>query len=158
MPFYTADICDAHSDTVRLFAPKFQNYGGAASCEGVIETITLDEDNTGLITLLKKEVDGHVAVVNVGGSYVAVVGENLMNLAAKNGWSGIIVNGYVRDIHATSQTPVALYALGTCPRKSTKKADAITHQTITLDGIEIHNGEYLYADLDGIIVMPKKVN
>jgi regulator of ribonuclease activity A len=31
MAFFTADICDAHSDKVSVLGPGYRNYGGAAT-------------------------------------------------------------------------------------------------------------------------------
>jgi len=107
--------------------------------------------------LLKTEGKGRVAVVDVNSKYFAVVGENLMKYALENNWAGIVINGYVRDIEQTSTIDVALYALGTCPRKSFK--ESIYQEDISLEfaGARINAGEYLYADLDGIITSKSKL-
>ena len=122
MEFYTADLCDELGDKVEVLEPILNSYGGENKFSGKIATIKLDEDNTSLIKLLKKDGNGRVCVVDVGAAYVAVVGENLMKLALKNNWSGIVVNGYVRDITFTQKIGVGLLAIGTCPKKSQKKS------------------------------------
>jgi len=38
-----------------------------------------------------------VVVVDAVQAYYAIVGENLMKFAHKNGYTGIIVNGFIRD-------------------------------------------------------------
>lgn len=157
-PLYTADICDTHTDTVSVLSPDYIAYGGAIRCMGMIATVRIDEDNGAIITLLKTPGEGRVLVVDVGGVYCAVVGENLMKLAAQNGWSGILVHGYVRDIHVTRTIDVGLWALGTCPRKSPKKAPGEGGITLTFGGVTFKTGHYLYADADGIIVMPEAVS
>lgn len=155
MSFATADICDEMGEAVQVLAPDQHSFGGASSCQGKICTIWLDEDNTGLITMLKEPGDGRVAVVDVGASYCAVVGENLMGFARDNGWAGIIINGYVRDTKATQKIPVGLWALGTCPQKSRKKADAQRDIHLEFGGVHFTPGSYLYADVDGIILLDK---
>jgi regulator of RNase E activity RraA len=50
-----------------------------------------------------------------------------MGYAYHNGWEGIIINGYVRDTHQTTQIPVGLWALGTYPFKSQKKQHILSH-------------------------------
>ncbi|RDJ92930.1 hypothetical protein B4Q13_25420, partial [Lacticaseibacillus rhamnosus] len=37
------------------------------------------------------------------------------------GWSGVIVNGCIRDSHAIDAMPIAVRALGTHPRKTVKR-------------------------------------
>jgi len=152
MKFYTADLCDEHKDNVQVLDNIFKSYGKNTKCFGEIVTLKLDEQNGALITLLKSEGRERVAVVDVDSKYFAVVGENLMKYALENNWAGIIINGYVRDIEQTSQIDVALYALGTCPRKSFK--ESIFQEDVDLEfaGAKINAGEYLYADLDGIII------
>jgi len=58
MNFDTADLCDAHSDNVKVLAPNFISFGGIEKCAGEIVTIKLDEDNSGLIELLKQNGKG----------------------------------------------------------------------------------------------------
>lgn len=157
MEFYTADLCDEHKDNVQVCEPKFKSYGKKIKCSGQIVTIKLDEQNGGLITLLKSEGKGRIAVVDVSEKYFAVVGENLMKFARENNWLGIIINGYVRDIEYTSQIDVALYALGTCPKKSFK--ESIYQEDVELEfaGVTFSSGDYLYADVDGIITSKIKL-
>ncbi len=151
MEFYTADLCDEHKEKVQVFDNIFKSYGKTSKCFGEVVTLKLDEQNAALIALLKTEGKGRVAVVDVNSKYFAVVGENLMKYALENNWAGIVINGYVRDIEQTSTIDVALYALGTCPRKSFK--ESIYQEDISLEfaGVRINAGEYLYADLDGIM-------
>ncbi len=158
MEFYTADLCDEHKDNVQVCNPIFKSYGKAVKCSGKIVTLKLDEQNGGLISLLKSEGKGRVAVVDVSAKYYAVVGENLMKFARDNNWAGIVINGYVRDIEYTSQIDVALYALGTCPRKSFK--ESIYQEDIELNfaGVSFVPDDYLYADVDGIITSKVKLD
>lgn len=158
MDFYTADICDAFGDEVTVLDPIFKSYGGLKRCYATIKTIKLDEDNSGLIELLKTKVTDKVAVVDVDASYCAVVGENLMNLAYKNGWKAIIINGFVRDIEAVKDIKVGLFALGVCPKKSTKKSEAKRDITLKFANATLKPNDHMYIDLDGIIITKKRVH
>lgn len=155
--FFTADICDAHVDDVQVLSPGYHSYGGARRCKGEIATVRIYEDNSEIIAVLKEPGCGRILVVDVNGDYCAVVGENLMKLAEKNGWSGMLINGYVRDIHVTETVNVGLWALGTCPRKSPKKIEGERGKTLTFGGVEFAQGCYLYADRDGIVVLETDV-
>jgi len=152
MEFFTADLCDEHKENVQLLQPLFKNYGASLKCYGEIVTLKLDQSNHALIDLLKTKVNNKIAVVDVDAAYYAVVGENLMNFAYENGWKAIIINGYVRDLHATLKTDVALYALGTCPRKSFKNSNAQKDIELNFAGVTFKPNDHLYADIDGIIV------
>ena len=155
--FHTADLCDAHHEAVRVMAPGLQSFGGAIACFGSVTTIRLDEDNSDLITLLKSEGNERIAVVDAGGKYCAIVGDTLLGFAYKNNWAGIIVNGYVRDIIHTQNIPVGLWALGTCPMKSRKKAPSVRGEAVSFLDVTIHEGDYLYADSDGIVVSTERL-
>ncbi len=158
MTFFTADICDEHSDRVAVLGPGFQNYGGADKCEGEIVTQVLDRNNSDLISLLRDEDGtGKVVVVDVAQEYYAVVGENLMKFAHRNNYAGIVVNGYIRDTFQIRDIPVALYALGTCSRKYIPVTAGERNAPVNFGGITFTPGDYLYADTDGVIVTPDKI-
>ena len=153
MKSYTADICDTYSNQIQVLAPYYKSYGGVSMCHGTIVTIKLFEDNKALVELLREHRgDGKICVVDVVGDYCAVVGETLMGYAYHNGWEGIIINGYVRDTHQTALVPVGLWALGTYPFKSQKKAQAQQNITLEFGDVTFNEGEFLYADKDGIVV------
>jgi len=152
MEFYTADICDKYGNQIQVLEPNYKSYGGKTKSSGKIVTIKLFEDNSDLVTLLRdNQGDGRVVVVDVQGDYCAVVGDNLMKFANKNNWAAIVINGYVRDTIETAKIPVGLWALGTYPQKSKKKAKAELNTKISFAGVEFVPDEYLYADSDGII-------
>jgi len=158
MTFFTADICDEHSEKVALLGAGYTNYGGASKCQGEIVTIKLNKNNSDLITLLRDEDGtGKVVVVDVDQEYFAVVGENLMKFAHKNNYAGIVVNGYIRDTFQITDIPVALYALGTCARKSIPVTSGERNIALSFGGIDINHGDYLYADTDGVIVTANKI-
>lgn len=158
MKFYTADICDNHTNNVQVVQPLFHSYGGVNTFHGPIHTIKLYEDNKDLVSLLRDvRGDGKVCVVDVMGDYCAVVGETLMGFAYKNGWAGIIVNGYIRDTHETTQIPVGLLALGKYPFKSLKKHAGEQNLELDFAGVKFQPNAYVYADNDGVIVSKEEI-
>ena len=159
MAFFTADICDEHSETTSVLGPGYHNYGGAQKCQGEIITIKLDRNNSDLISLLRDEDgSGKVVVVDVNQAYFAVVGENLMKFAHQNNYSGIVINGYVRDTLQIQDIPVALFALGTCSRKYIPVTGGERDIAVSFGGVEFRPGKYLYADMDGVIVCDTPVS
>ncbi|NPA59376.1 MAG: ribonuclease E activity regulator RraA [Epsilonproteobacteria bacterium] len=158
MGFFTADIHDEYNDIVYALSPKFKNFGGAKKCKGEVVTIKLDKHNSELIKLLRDEDgEGKVVVVDVDEEYYAVVGENLMKFAHKNNYAGIIVNGYVRDTLQIKDIPVALYALGTCPRKYMPHCEGKRDIELSFGGVKFKNGDFIYADTDGVVVTHKQI-
>lgn len=158
MTIFTADLCDEYSEKVQVLAAGYQNYGGVDNCQGEIITIKLDKNNADLIKLLRDEDgSGKVVVVDVDQAYYAVVGENLMKFAHQNNYAGIVINGYVRDTFQITDIPVALFALGTCPRKSIPVTSGERNIRLSFGGVSFEQGDYLYADTDGVIVTPEKI-
>ena len=158
MTEFSADLCDTHPEKVQVLGPGYTNYGAALKIEGEVVTIRLDHNNADLITLLRDEDgQGKVVVVDVDQAYYAVVGENLMKFALASGYAGIIVNGYIRDTLQIKDIPVALYALGTCPRKSIPVTQAERNIPLSFGGAEFRPGDYVYADTDGVIVTAERL-
>jgi len=158
MKIGTADICDEHGDSAQVAEPVFLSFGGLSRCCGQIATIRIDEDNSDLIASLNEPGQGRFLAVDAGGAYCAVVGDRLATLAHKNGWAGLVVNGYVRDISEISAMPIGIWALGACPRRSTKKARGQRGVELEFAGVRFVPGHFLYADEDGVVVTARPVD
>lgn len=158
MDFFTADICDAHPDKVHVLDDEFINYGAKEKICGTVVTVKLDRNNSELIKVLRDEDGtGKIVVVDVGNEYFAVVGENLMKFANSNNYEGIIVNGYIRDTYQIKDIPVALFARGTCPRKYIPVTQGQRNIELSFCGVQFNDGDYVYADTDGIILTKEKL-
>lgn len=153
-----ADLYDEHGDALRVAAPIFRDYGGALTFEGPVSILKAFEDNTLVRAMLEKPGEGRVLVVDGGGSLrCALVGDQLGELAVKNGWAGLVVYGCVRDTEALMQLPVGIKALGSNPRKSVRRGEGAQDIPVRFAEICIQPGDYLYADRDGIIVADRKL-
>ena len=153
MLFATADLCDEFGDEVRVAEPLLGDWGGAASFAGLVETLRVFEDNALVREALEAPGRGRVLVVDGGGSLrTALVGGNLAALGHRNGWSGIVVHGCVRDVAELAGTPIGVKALRACPRKSAKAGTGERGVPVTFAGVTITPGAHLYADRDGMVV------
>ncbi|MBE0491959.1 MAG: ribonuclease E activity regulator RraA [Sulfurospirillum sp.] len=151
MTFQTSDLCDKYDNTVQVLTPLLHSFGGTNRCFGQIVTCKLPDHNYTLKQLLQTSGDGKVCVVDVNAKFTAVVGDTLMAFAAQNNWAGIIINGYVRDTINTKKINVALFALGTCPKKTQLEKKGVLGETLHFAGVDFCDGDFLYADEDGII-------
>ena len=70
----------------------------------------------------------------------------------ENGWSGVIVNGAVRDSAILRTLDIGVKALGTNPRKSTQTGSGEKNLPIEIGGVVFHPGEIVYSDSDGVVV------
>lgn len=159
MDFETADLCDDNQDKkIQVLSSEFKNYGGLEKCSGEIVTIKLDKSNWRLLEMLRDENgEGKVVVVENAKYFYGVVGDKLMAFAQKNNWKAIILNGYVRDTKYTKDIDVALYAIGTCPLRNFEKTSSSRGVQLSFGGVTFNNGDYLYADWDGVIISQEKL-
>jgi regulator of ribonuclease activity A len=159
MPFATTDLCDEFGAEVRVAEPLFRDWGGALSFAGPIETLRVFEDNALVRAALETPGRGRVLVVDGGGSLRrALVGGNLAALAHRNGWSGIVVHGCIRDTAEVAGTPLGVKALNTIPRKSATAGAGERDVPVTFAGVTFVPGAHLYADRDGIVVSDRDLH
>lgn len=159
LSFATCDLCDAlkndTSGNFRVLPPLFKDFGGVLKFCGPVATVKCFEDNS----LVKAAVDsaglGRVLVVDGGGSLRrALLGGNLGAAAAKNGWAGVVINGCVRDVGELSQCQVGIRALAAMPMPTEKRQQGQADVPIQFQDVWVRPGDWLYADEDGMVVMP----
>ncbi len=152
MPTPITDLCDAHGEAVEALAPMFVDYGGCRRFEGPATTVSCFEDNSLVRDTLETPGDGGVLVVDGGGSMrCALLGDNLGEMAVSHGWAAVLVYGCVRDSVALSGLNLGVRALNTHPRKSVKRGAGERNTAVTVAGVTIEPGNWLYADEDGVI-------
>lgn len=152
MNWTTPDLCDAHAD-VTVADPVFRDYGGRASFCGSIVTLSCFEDNSRVRELVASEGLGRVIVVQGGGSLRrSLLGDMLAEQAVGNGWSGLVINGCVRDVDALAALPLGVKALAACPLKTWKRGLGDVGGAVEFAGVRFAPGHWLYADRNGIVV------
>ncbi|KAH7439088.1 hypothetical protein KP509_04G044800 [Ceratopteris richardii] len=160
----TTDLCDEHMDFVasgelRVLPPSFQAYGKRRQFAGPVSTVKVFEDNVLVRKALEQDGRGRVLIVDGGGSLrCALLGGNLAVLGEKNGWSGVIVNGCVRDVNEINSCDIGVRALASHPLKSIKKGEGSEDAVVFVGGVRIHPGEWCYADDDGVIISSMKLS
>lgn len=163
MTFATTDICDAHEDkigdgTLAVLPPVFKSFGKAARFSGAASTLKVFEDNVLVRAALESAGNGRVLVVDGGGSLrCALVGGNLAVLAEKNGWSGIVVYGCIRDTDEINACRIGVRALAAHPQRSVRKGVGDTDIRVTIAGVAVNPGDWIYADADGVLVAREKL-
>jgi regulator of ribonuclease activity A len=159
----TADLCDKYvTSPSRLIVAQpgyFKDYGGIKSFSGRVETVKCFESNPMVRSTLGDPGEGRVLVVDGGGSQrVAICGDMLAQMGCDNGWSGIIVNGCIRDSAVIAKIPIGVKAINTHPLKSAKTHQGERGCTVAFAGVEFVPGMYVYADEDGVIVSENALN
>jgi regulator of ribonuclease activity A len=157
--FATCDLCDLHKDDTsggfRVLPPVFQSYGGIKRFSGPVVTVKCFEDNSLVKAAVESPGQARVLVVDGGGSLRrALLGGNLGLAAARNGWAGVVIDGCVRDVAELAQCQTGLRALATMPLPTERRQEGQRDIPVQIQGVRIHPGDWLYADEDGIVVMP----
>ena len=149
----TADLYDEFGDGIQSLPIQFQLFGARSKFEGLIRTVKCFEDNAVLKSVLSTPGNGGVLVVDGGGSLErALMGDMIAQIAAGNGWAGVVINGAIRDRVAISNISLGVKALGTNPRKSTKLGEGETDVVLAFGGVTFRPGAKLFSDEDGVLV------
>ncbi|HXH02239.1 MAG TPA: ribonuclease E activity regulator RraA [Candidatus Competibacteraceae bacterium] len=158
MSLKTADLCDQHAEYLQIAEPVFGDFGGRSAFHGRITTLKAFEDNSLVREILKEPGQGRVLVVDGGGSLrCAMLGDQLAELAEKNGWEGVVINGCIRDSAEIAQIDLGVKALGTHPLKTIKRGAGERDVPVRFAGVSFIPGHWLYADEDGIVVCERKL-
>ncbi|KAF7104914.1 hypothetical protein CFC21_105773 [Triticum aestivum] len=162
-PAPVADLCDANASLIltgelRILDPVFQPYGQCRSFSGRVVTMRVLEHNAGLRALLEAPGEGRVLVLDGGGSKrCALIGGTLAEVARRSGWAGAVVNGCVRDVDDVNGCAIGVRALASNPRKPGKSGATEMHVDVDVGGAVVRDGEWLYADSDGVIVCDREI-
>lgn len=148
----TTDLCDAHPG-VQVAEPVFSHFGGSRRFAGQVATVLCLEDNSRVREAVGEPGAGRVLVVDGGASLqCALLGDLLGEKAVANGWSGVVVNGCIRDSRRLGELALGVMARATHPRRSEKRGHGDRDVPVRFAGVTFHPGDFLYADEDGLIV------
>lgn len=159
----TADLCDLAltdpSMELRILPPAYRPFGGRSWYFGEVVTVTAPSPDGALSLAPMLSQPGHNRVLLVdahGHPTQAVLGDRMAAMAVQNGWSGIVLHGFVRDTRILARMPLGVHALGAVPTRAVSMPPAAASEHVTLHGHTVTAGEWLYADEDGIIVMSRR--
>lgn len=91
-----------------------------------------------------------------GGADIAGMGGLMGTTMYSRGYAGAVIDGGVRDIAQLKRIGFPVYALGPVPSTSVghyKFAGA--NVPLDCDGVEVHPGDVVTADADGVVVVPR---
>lgn len=153
MPVKTADLCDA-DDTAQPCVTQFHSWGRLWSFEGPIRTVRCYEEIGLIRRVLSEPGSGCVLVIDGGGSLRrALFGDVMAGAAIRNGWSGVIVHGAVRDAAEIDTMLLGVKALGVCPRRGALSEAGQADVPVAFGEATFIPGHWLVADNDGVVVL-----
>ena len=102
---------------------------------------------------------GDILICAAGGSVRSGIWGELLSTAASNrGCSGVIVHGAVRDIRKMTEMGFPVFATDKSPYDSLNRQRIIDVDVqVQIDGVVFNSGDLVFADEDGIVVIPASV-
>lgn len=152
LDFTTPDLSDSAPEA-RALAYQFQSFGLRERFFGQVETIACFEDNSRVAEAVAEAGRGRVLVVDGQGSLKrSLLGDNLAQKAADNGWVGLVIIGAIRDVEIIDTIDIGVKALGVIPVKTEKQDRGDRHIELLLREVTIRPDDWLYADRNGVLV------
>lgn len=84
----------------------------------------------------------------------ALLGDHLIGLYKNAGASGVLVNGFVRDLDGLKRLNLPVYAIGTSVRAPSKHGPGTVGVPITISTTTIQAGDFIVVDEDGAVAIP----
>ncbi len=113
----------------------------------------------GLLTEALDQLERNEVYLASGGAMrCAYWGELLTATARKRGAAGAVINGYHRDTARVSEQGWPVFSRGRFAQDSAVRTQVADFRcSIEVDGVELNPGDFVFADLDGVLVIPKNV-
>lgn len=98
-----------------------------------------------------------VLIAAAGGSVRSGIWGELLTTAAKNqGCVGAVIDGAIRDVAKIRELDFPVFARSTCVYDSLNRQRVVDFDVIVeIDGVRFHPGDLVFADEDGIVVVPQ---
>lgn len=153
MSFDTASLCDRHGDRIQVVDAGLRHFGGVTRFHGEVATVRVEADFLLVKRSLSRPGRGRVLVVDGGGDRgFALLGDRLAGMGVSNGWTGVVVNGCIRDSAQIAGMNLGVLALGTCPRRPAMEGNGMQETAISIGQTVIEPGNWAYVDDDGMVV------
>ena len=111
-------------------------------------------DNLMLHAAIYRAAPGAIIVVEAGTLDYAMSGGNVCAIAQQRGIAGFIVDGAIRDVAEVRESKFPVFARGIMPKPGVKETLGTLKQPINCGGVEVHQGDIIVADEEGIAVIP----
>lgn len=154
MTLKTSDLCDACDEALACALP-LRGFGRRRAFAGTIRTVRCHEDIALMRQMVNQRGDDQVLVIDGGGSVArALFGDVMAEIACRNGWSGLVIHGAIRDSVEIDAMDIGVKALGTVPRRGERTGAGEVDVPVRFGGVTFAPGLRLVADEDGVIVLP----
>ncbi|MFB6942118.1 RraA family protein [Streptomyces sp. NPDC056237] len=112
-------------------------------------------DNLMLHAAIHRAEPGSVVVVEAGDVDYALAGGNVCAVAQRRGIVAFVTDGVIRDLAEVRDMGFPVFARGVVPIPGAKKAVGPLNGPVRCGGVDIHAGDIVVADEEGIVVTPR---
>jgi regulator of RNase E activity RraA len=132
-------------------------YGHARTI--LIETMETNDENISIgLGFLEQLNEGDVLCVQASAEF-AYFGELMTRLSIRQKLGGAVIGGLTRDsVYTINKKDFSIFAVGFSPKDIKGRGRVhLTDVSIVLKGISINPGDWIFADTDGVVVIPAKI-
>lgn len=152
-----SDSCERTTGAtgLRPVGASLSSLGGKSMVGTAFTVRTRPGDNLAVHVALDFGRPGDVLVVDARGETTnAILGELMTTYAETKGFSGLVVDGAVRDHDSISQGGIPVFARGISHMGPYKSGPGELHGAATIGGVPVRDGDIIIGDADGIVVVP----
>lgn len=111
----------------------------------------------GLLTEALDQLEKNDVYIATGAHNSALWGELLTAAARKRGAVGAVLDGCTRDTPQVLQQNFPVFARARWAQDSSIRTNVIDFRcTIEIGGVTIHNGDLVFADMGGVLIIPRE--
>lgn len=112
----------------------------------------------GLLTEALDQLEKNEVYIATGAHNSALWGELLTATARMRGAVGAVLDGYTRDTPQVLKQDFPVFASARWAQDSSIRTNVIDFRcTIEIGNVIIHDGDLVFGDLDGILIIPKEI-
>ncbi|HEY9414010.1 MAG TPA: RraA family protein [Pseudonocardia sp.] len=146
-----SSMCDADK-SLPVCDPAIRAMLTGVTVAGPAVTVRAEGDLLGMVAALGAAAPGSVLVVDAGGDPRACSGELFAGEAARAGLAGIVIDGFCRDLRGIRSVGLPVFARGATPMAGTIAGPAVVGTPVRFGGIDVHPGDIVFGDDDGLVV------
>jgi 3-hexulose-6-phosphate synthase/6-phospho-3-hexuloisomerase len=126
----------------------------ARLCGPAVTVVTTPGDWSKPVQAIDQCKPGDVLVIDAADGYPALWGGLASRTAKAKGLGGVVILGACRDLAEIHQLQLPVWASKTCPDAGEPRGVGLIGVPVTINGTEIHPGDWLMGDEDGLVVIP----
>jgi regulator of RNase E activity RraA len=120
--------------------------------------VDYDASLRAILTMLGDVPAGHIAVYAANDDVAAHLGELSVAALKARGCAGVLLDGGVRDVDLILDQELPVHCRYTTPQDGPGRWEVTEWGgAVRIGGVDVHTGDYLFADADGAVVIPADV-